>query len=248
MCGYEYYGKKVLNDRQNKILRMIVRDYVASARPVGSTKLVKRHKMTCSSATVRNDMSLMEEMGLLMQSHISSGRIPTESGFRYYIDYLMIHRDIPTRFRRRIVQNFKAIDCKKYSLAVRLLANELSALTNNLTVVTIPPDRMEISGMRYVFKHPEFCDFEVVRNFGFVIDNLEEIIFDIRNRMRENNFQVFVAKELGYEYTHQVAIAVRKFRDPFGEEHVIGSVGPIRMDYNILPNLMNFASEILEDF
>lgn len=238
----------VLNDRQNKILRMIVRDYVESAKPVGSSKLVKRHKMACSSATVRNDMALMEDLGFLMQSHVSSGRIPTDIGFRYFIDNLMILREIPPRFRRRILNNFRAIDSSKYSLAVRLLANELSSLTNNLTVVTIPPDRLETSGIRYVFRHPEFVDYELVKNFGFVLDNLEEIMFGIRERMENDTFQVFVANELGYDFTKHVAIAVKKFRDPFGEVHVIGSVGPVRMDYNILPNLMDFATEVLEEF
>ncbi len=237
-----------LNERQNKILGMVIKDYIQYIRPIGSSRLVKRHKMACSSATVRNDMALMESFGLLSQSHVSSGRIPTACGYRYYIDNLMTSCDIPARFRRRIINNFRAIDSSKYSLAVKFLADELSALTNNLTVVTIPPDRIETSGLRYVLRHPEFLDNDLVKNLGFVIDNLDEIMFAIRDQMVDCNFQVFVASELGYDYTKGMSIAVRKFKDPFGELHVIGSVGPVRMNYNILPNLMDFATEVLEEF
>ncbi len=239
---------KPLNERQNKILRMLVNDFITSAKPIGSSKLVKRHKMACSSATVRNDMSLLEELGLLRQSHVSSGRTPTDLGYRYYVDNLMRLKDIPPRFRRRILNAFRSLDSSKYSLAVRMLADELSSLTGNLTVVSIPPDRLETSGVRYLLRHPEFLDVELVKKLGFVIDHLDIIMFGIRDRMEIGSYKVFIAQELGYDYTKSMAIAVRKFRDPFGEDHVIGSIGPVRMNYNQLPNLMSFATEVLENF
>lgn len=238
----------ILNDRQNKVLRMIVSDYVQSAKAIGSAKLVKKHKMACCSATVRNDMALMEESGYLKQSHVSSGRIPTALGFRHYIDNLMMIRDIPPRFRRRILMTIKSIDSNKYSQAIRILADELSALTNSLTFVSYPPDRIEVSGMRYVFRHPEFNDISMMRDFAILRDMLDRVAFDVREKMAEGNFKVFLAEELGYDYTREVGMVIKKFRDPFGEDHVIGLVGPMRMDYNIMPTLMDFASKVLEDF
>jgi len=237
-----------LNERQNRILRMIISDYIQSAKAIGSAKLVKRHKMACCSATVRNDMALLEEYGYLKQSHVSSGRVPTTLGFRHYIDNLMMERDIPTRFRRRITMMVKSIDSNKYSQAIRLLADELSSLTNSMTFVSYPPDRVEVSGMRYVFRHPEFTDFHLIRDFATLRDMLDRLAFDVRDKMRDDNFRVFLAEELGYEYTREVGMVIKKFRDPFGEDHVIGLVGPIRMDYNIMPTLLDFASRILEEF
>lgn len=77
----------MLNDRQNKILKLIVEHYVKLAKPVGSKLICK--KLKCSSATVRNEMAYLEEKGYLEKTHTSSGRIPSELGYRYYVDNLM---------------------------------------------------------------------------------------------------------------------------------------------------------------
>lgn len=77
----------MLGSRQKDILKSIVEEYIKTARPVGSKSLCKKFK--CSSATIRNDMSELEELGYLEKQHISSGRIPSQAGYRYYVDYLM---------------------------------------------------------------------------------------------------------------------------------------------------------------
>ncbi|MBQ6284734.1 MAG: heat-inducible transcription repressor HrcA [Bacilli bacterium] len=77
----------MLGSRQKELLKSIVEEYVRSARPVGSKSLCKKFK--CSSATIRNDMALLEDLGYLEKTHISSGRVPSESGYRYYVDNLM---------------------------------------------------------------------------------------------------------------------------------------------------------------
>ena len=82
----------VLTERQNKILKLIITEYIKSARPVGSNLICDELK--CSSATVRSEMASLEEMGLLEKTHTSSGRIPSEQGYRYYVDHLMKPREL----------------------------------------------------------------------------------------------------------------------------------------------------------
>jgi heat-inducible transcriptional repressor len=77
----------VIGSRQKELLKTIVEEYVKTARPVGSKALCKKFK--CSSATIRNDMAMLEELNYLEKTHISSGRIPSEEGYRYYVDNLM---------------------------------------------------------------------------------------------------------------------------------------------------------------
>lgn len=77
----------MLSKRQNKILRLIVEEYIKQASPVGSSGLCK--ELDCSSATIRNEMASLEEMGFLEKTHTSSGRVPSEKGYRYYVDNLM---------------------------------------------------------------------------------------------------------------------------------------------------------------
>jgi heat-inducible transcriptional repressor len=78
-----------LDERQRRILESIIKDYVATAEPVGSRAVVKKHALKISAATVRNEMADLEEMGYLEQPHTSAGRIPSEKGFRFYVDYMM---------------------------------------------------------------------------------------------------------------------------------------------------------------
>ena len=78
----------MVSERALHVLRAIVLDYVASREPVGSKAIVDRHQFGVSAATIRNDMALLEEEGLIVQPHTSAGRIPTEQGYRYFVDRL----------------------------------------------------------------------------------------------------------------------------------------------------------------
>lgn len=82
----------MINERQSALLKCIVEDYIKTARPVGSKSLCE--KLHCSSATIRNEMSLLEDLGLLEKTHTSSGRIPSERGYRYYVDNIMVPKEL----------------------------------------------------------------------------------------------------------------------------------------------------------
>ncbi len=82
----------MINERQTELLKLIIEDYIKTARPVSSKSLCEI--MNCSSATIRNEMATLEEIGFLEKTHISSGRIPSEKGYRYYVDYIMKPREM----------------------------------------------------------------------------------------------------------------------------------------------------------
>src|SRR5690554_4209020 len=95
-----------LNEREELVLRAIVHQYVTSAEPVGSRAIVKKFKLDISPATVRNVMSDLEESGYIAQLHTSSGRVPTDQGYRYYVDYLMRVQEITLAERERLEREF----------------------------------------------------------------------------------------------------------------------------------------------
>ena len=82
----------MITQRQKNILQVIIEEYIKSAKPVSSSHICKMVK--CSSATVRNEMVSLEEVGLLEKNHFASGRIPSEAGYKYYVDNLMVPRDM----------------------------------------------------------------------------------------------------------------------------------------------------------
>lgn len=109
----------MISDRQSKILKLIVEDYIKLAKPVGSKMLAK--VLNCSSATIRSEMNYLEEVGLLEKTHTSSGRIPSEKGYRYYVDNLMQHDKMNNNDLEKLQlifsnQNLRLNDCIEKSL------------------------------------------------------------------------------------------------------------------------------------
>src|SRR6187551_2840392 len=94
-------------DRRLAVLRAIVEDYVSTREPVGSKALVERHRLGVSSATVRNDMAALEEDGLITQPHTSAGRIPTDKGYRLFVDNLAGIKPL-TAAEKRAIATFSA--------------------------------------------------------------------------------------------------------------------------------------------
>src|SRR5574344_2762340 len=81
-----------MNERQKELLKAIVEEYIKDAKPIGSNSLCKRFK--CSSATIRNEMGILESLGYIEKNHISSGRVPSELGYKYYVTYLMKPKEL----------------------------------------------------------------------------------------------------------------------------------------------------------
>ncbi|GGL14917.1 heat-inducible transcriptional repressor HrcA [Mangrovihabitans endophyticus] len=125
-----------LDDRKLEVLRAIVEDYVATQEPVGSKALVERHRLGVSSATVRNDMAVLEEEGYIRQPHTSAGRVPTDAGYRLFVDRLSRVKPLSPA-ERRAIERFLAgaLDLDDVvHRTVRLLAQ----LTRQVAVVQYP--------------------------------------------------------------------------------------------------------------
>ncbi len=96
-----------MDSRKEKILEAVVLDYIETAEPVGSRTISKKYDLGVSSATIRNEMADLEEMGLIEQPHTSAGRVPSEAGYRYYVDYLMNKRDIQEEAKQLITSKIR---------------------------------------------------------------------------------------------------------------------------------------------
>lgn len=126
----------MLSERRLEVLRAIVQDYVGTEEPVGSKALTERHKLGVSPATVRNDMAVLEDEGFIAQPHTSAGRIPTDKGYRLFVDRLAGVKPLSAP-ERRAIQNFldSAVDLDDVvGRTVRLLAQ----LTRQVAVVQYP--------------------------------------------------------------------------------------------------------------
>lgn len=126
-----------LPERRAAILRLIIADYVQTAQPVGSEALVARHKIELSSATIRNEMARLEEEGYITHPHTSAGRVPSDKGYRYFVEALIGQPDLPQEEKLRILHQFHQATTAMAQW-LDLAATVLSQSVKNLAVVTAP--------------------------------------------------------------------------------------------------------------
>ena len=126
-----------LTERQKTLLMLVVRDYIEMAQPVGSKALVERYHLDLSSATVRNELSALDEMGYLRQPHTSAGRVPTEEGYRFFVGQMMHQAELPEAVQHTITHQFYQArpDIDQWmTLAASILAHQ----SQGVSVVTAP--------------------------------------------------------------------------------------------------------------
>ena len=141
----------VLTERQETILSLIVREYIRNAQPVASKTLASAFELGISSATIRNEMAVLEEHGLIYAPHTSSGRVPTQKGYRYFVQRLLTHADLPPAERRRIAQAFRQVPFNLEEW-MRMAARVLARTAQTPALVTSP------RGAENRFKHVELIN------------------------------------------------------------------------------------------
>jgi heat-inducible transcriptional repressor len=137
-----------LTERQKTILMLVIRDYIETAVPVGSNALVKRYHLDLSSATVRNELAALDELGYLRQPHTSAGRVPTEEGYRFFVGQMMHQAELPEAVQHTITHQFYQArpDVDQWmTLAASILAHQ----SQGVSVVTAP------HAEQHRFKHIE---------------------------------------------------------------------------------------------
>ena len=121
-----------VNERQERLLKEIVESYIATAKPVGSKSLCQ--KLKCSSATIRNEMAFLEELGYLEKNHISSGRIPSENGYKYYVANLMKPKELSDKDARKLQTIFRNHELA-LSDAIEACVEIISEMTNYTSIM-----------------------------------------------------------------------------------------------------------------
>jgi heat-inducible transcriptional repressor len=139
--------------RKQAILKAVVAEFTDSAHPVGSNTLAERHSLQLSSATIRSELSELAELGYLQQPHTSSGRIPTDLGYRYFVDFLMDYEAVGGELRSFIRRQIRTAPADAQAVIERM-ATIVAAITNNAAVVSAP------QGPRVKIKHLDLVSLE----------------------------------------------------------------------------------------
>lgn len=126
-----------LGERQERILLAVIKEYIDTAEPVGSRTIARKYNLSVSPATIRNEMNDLENMGFLEQPHTSAGRVPSDRGYRYYVDHLMEKDMLSARDIKYITERLNR-KLKEIEEIIKVTADTISDLTNYITVVLGP--------------------------------------------------------------------------------------------------------------
>lgn len=200
----------LLEERNRQILTSVINEYVLTAEPVGSRKLARKYNINLSSATIRNVMSDLEEMGLLHQPHTSAGRIPTEKALRFYVNSILKVKDLKLSEKDRIRQRYQFSELETTDI-IKKTSEVLSVLSRQVSIVSAP----KIIGT--VLKHIEFIKINpgrilviFVSQSGFVQNRIVED--------RDNISQEELDKYTNYLCDILVGLSLEAVRQKIDEE------------------------------
>lgn len=246
-----------LTERQREILFAIIEQYAELANPVGSVTLAKLFDV--SSATIRAEMAKLESLGLIAQPHTSAGRIPTDAGYRFYVNSLTEESegpayDVNVPRLESGVETAASYDRGAHFLELRVSAqagadaairgavDSLVELTGNLGLGTIG-NQLYLAGISRLFTQPEFVDLARVHAVAKLLDNLEPWL---REAAPGEPLNIFIGNENPIGKTSGVSLIISKFRSPFSDNSYIGVLGPTRQNYSKVMTLVRRAGEMLE--
>ena len=242
-----------MTDRQREILYAIIEEYAELATPVGSVTLAKL--FDCSSATIRSEMVKLEAMGYITQPHTSAGRVPTDAGYRLYVNSLqekIDHEDGADSGRRINIEKedrpTRALATRiqaqtRADYAIRTAVDSLVNLTGNLGLATIG-DQIYISGFSNLFSQPEFLQAAQVQAVGMLLDNIKPWLLEVQPNEAIN---VYIGTENPIGKASNVSLIISRFRSPYSDRSYIGVLGPTRQSYKRVMSLVRHAGIMLDD-
>jgi len=233
-----------MTERQRLILAAIIEQHAEIAAPVGSVMLAKLFGV--SSATIRSEMAKLEELGFIEQPHTSAGRIPTDAGYRFYVNSLNEAQDEQPQLLDRSARAIEArvnTHGNRADRAIRSAVDSLVELTHNLGIATIG-DELYLSGMGNLFSQPEFMHGEHAQQVARLLDNLEPWL---REAAPNEPLNVYIGSENPIGKTSGATLIVSKFRSPYSDNSYIGVLGPTRQSYAKVMRLVRHTGAMLEE-
>lgn len=230
-----------MTERQSQILRAIVEQYAEVAAPVGSSLLAKVFNV--SSATIRAEMAELERSGFIAQPHTSAGRVPTDKGYRHYVN--QVSEVEPKALDRRAERALSARvdDGGMPERTIRNAVDTLVELTHNLGIATIG-NQLYMSGLTNLFAQPEFASGQHVQEVARLLDNLEPWLYEAAPN---EPLSVYIGAENPIGRNSGCSLIISRFRSSYSDRSYIGVLGPTRQSYGNVMNLVQKTGQALEE-
>lgn len=237
-----------LDERKNRILEAIVRDYLHTAEPVGSRTIWRAYMPDLSPATIRNEMADLEAMGLIIQPHTSAGRIPTDLGYRYYVDHLMRSRQLTIKEEEVINDGLRSIH-QDVEEALHQTLKILSHLLEYASVVATLNNKTRVytSGFSHMLKQPEFNDIKFTRQVLHTIEEEDLMAEMVKEYTTEKGVTIRIGSENSFKEVKNCSVVMSSYEMKNVASGGIGVIGPTRMSYGKVASILENLSRRLDN-
>lgn len=239
-------GKTVdYESRRRSVLNAAINRYINKAVPVASEDLSTEFEL--SSATIRNIFSDLEESGFLTHPYTSGGRIPTDKGYRYYVDFLVSQMSLLEGEKEKIVRQFKK-EIRKLDDALEKTSEIISQITHYTGIVSFLEwhDRVFYRGISRILEQPEFRDAEKMRLLIKMLEEKQNLL-DVINRDFKDKVKVYIGHEIGRPEMEGYSLIVSSYRVKNKPSGRLAVLGPVRMEYKQIIPTMEYISEVLSE-
>lgn len=235
-----------MTERQEIILGAVIQEYIEFAIPVSSGLLVEKYDFGLSPATLRAEMMGLEEEGYLYQPHTSAGRIPTDEGFRYFVDCLMKEKPLSLKEQKILQLEILKLKAQNKMLA-RTTAKLLSSMSDSLAISGLmDSDDFYKFGAQKLLSKPEFNNLDSVCKLAEVLDYLDENAEELSYKLKtKDNAEVFIGKENPIGFANECSMVVSRYNLQSGEEGLLAIIGPKRMKYSRNISIINYFKKLL---
>ncbi|VAX36918.1 Heat-inducible transcription repressor HrcA [hydrothermal vent metagenome] len=233
--------------RKDWLLAMTIGYYIESVSPVGSACIVKKYNLDLSPATIRNILAELEQEGFLMHPHTSAGRVPTQQGYRYYVDNLMQEIQLLEEEKLKIKSEYNRQTQELESLLEKT-SQVISEITQCTSLISVDGwgAKLFCKGTRFVVEYPQEQDINEIKSILMALDEKEKLL-EIINRGLNQRVEVFIGHEIACREIESCSLVVSQYKTTKGPAGRIAVLGPTRMDYERVVSALDYFSELMEE-
>lgn len=233
-----------MNDRQMQILVAVIEEYTKTGLPVGSGVLVDKYGFEVSPATLRSDMANLEEEKLLHQPHTSAGRIPTDKGYRYFVEEIMPEREMSIKEQQVMQKELLQLRAQNSRLT-RTTAKLLSTLSGYVAISGVP-EKNDFSecGLRSLLSDVDTGNMDEICALAESLDYIDERCDELMLELEDGETKIFIGEENPISKTKNYSMVVSQYEQD-GEKGIVALIGPKNMEYEKNKSMIDYVKKML---
>ncbi|MEK7625071.1 MAG: hypothetical protein AAB467_01835 [Patescibacteria group bacterium] len=228
-----------MDERQQKLLTLVIENYIKTAEPIGSKFLVEKAGLDWSEATVRNELRALEDAGYLSHPHTSAGRVPTTKGYEHYLRQLNLASGVTSRKDSDLLREaYRAYS--DFERAMKNVAKKLVEVSDETVLIAFSPTKVYYTGLSNLFEKPDFEGIKQIASVSEAFDNSEESLPKFFEKVK-NEPEFYLGED--HPFGSMLSVVASRFGDD--NKSLIVLVGPQRMNYKKNWSLIHKIIEII---